>query len=286
MRISVCASRTIYQFLHVILRSSSCTTITSTLNRLEESFSVCQCHVSNIRQGQLFVCIQLASGTRCSSTPSFGMSDANYFFIVPGANFLPRVQCVPFKNTETYPPLLPEAVWPVCFLFLSLWHPNSPATPQLLPAADIKFFWKPGWGMWRGEAEAWTLTVSCSQLGKEEMGWSHHGKQHWTTTHTLPMRLNTPLKCMGVYLKFECRQTMSMWLLKKLSCPQLHFSESAWECMCIWMNTGHSVMCFVIMKRVGRCLCSSPLFLSLSAHSQTDGAWKTVLAVLKGSKEE
>lgn len=40
-------------------------------------------------------------------------------------SFCVRVQCVSFKNTDTYPPLFPGAVWSVCFVFLTLRHPNS-----------------------------------------------------------------------------------------------------------------------------------------------------------------
>lgn len=104
-----------------------------------KSFSVCD--VWSIRRRQL----SLSHMMLWYSFPQEVWRTSFSFFHRP-CQFLRRVQCVPFKNTDTYPPLLPRAVWPVSFPLLTLWRPNGPATPQLLPAADIMCFWGPRWG--------------------------------------------------------------------------------------------------------------------------------------------
>lgn len=93
-------------------------------------------------------------GTWCCSRPSLRMSDAHLFFCHPSqCQFLWRVQCVPLKNIDTYPPLLPGAVWTVCLFFFSLCsilmallHYNS----SLQQTFNVSQAEPVGWGMGGG----------------------------------------------------------------------------------------------------------------------------------------
>lgn len=93
-----------------------------------------------------------SSGTWCCGTPPLLRGYLThaffFFFIVLGANFQGEYSVYPSRTLTRILHYCLEQFGPVCFLSLTLWQPNGPATPQLLSTADIMCFWKP---CWRGE---------------------------------------------------------------------------------------------------------------------------------------
>ena len=147
-----CTLTTIYQFLRVtfLLSYHTITWFFSPLNWLEVSFSHCVSVICEplARDSSLYV-----FSWRAAHDTAVRVSCLTYifsFFHCTWCQFLRKVQCVPFKKTDTYPPLLPGAVWPVCFLLLTLQWANGPATPQLLPAANIMWLGYYAVGLERG----------------------------------------------------------------------------------------------------------------------------------------
>lgn len=63
-----------------------------------------------------------------------------FFFIVLGANFQGEYSVYPSRTLTRILHYCLEQFGPVCFLSLTLWQPNGPATPQLLSTADIMCF--------------------------------------------------------------------------------------------------------------------------------------------------
>lgn len=112
-------------------------------------------------------------------------------------HFLCTVQCVPSKNTDTYPPLFPGAVWPVCFVFLTLWHPNSPGYATAPPCSMQTYcvFWKAGWRSRACVLNQHRLWWGWREQRHEQLSETQQRRRGMSTWRKTTLKHNTYLCC-------------------------------------------------------------------------------------------